>query len=233
MSPRRPGDLPSVAGLLLLVSACGGGQPDQEQGRPGPAASAGVVGGTATGSLRDDFSDPSSGWRRNSIEKQAADYEDGAYVLWVDNDASSYVGAVGWLEGREFADTRFEVKATKRSGPPGAPVGLSCRQWSEGERRGIYFADVAGEGDVRLGLYDEEGQEILAKAERPGLWREGENALRLDCVGQGLTFFVNGEQVLSTNNARFPRGRVGLRAGGTSSGLTRVAFDDAVVSVVE
>jgi len=234
MESTRPHYLPIVLlGLAVLVAACGGGPPE-EAGRPAePAASA--VGESAHGaatSLRDDFSDPTSGWRRRSADEQAADYQDGAYVLWVDNDASSYVGASGWFEAREFADTRFDVKATRVSGPAGAPVGLSCRQWSEGERRGLYFADIDGEGEARIGFYDEEGQKILAEVERPGLWGEGENTLRLDCVGPALAFFVNGEKVLAAEDDRFARGRIGLRAGGTSSGVTRVAFDDAVVSVV-
>jgi len=232
MKPARTRDVLSVlVGLSFLVS-CGGG-PDEGRERPGPAASAAVETGATGPSVRDDFSDPSSGWRRRTGEKQGADYQDGAYVLWVDNDASSYVGATSWLEAREFADTRFEVQAARRSGPAGAPVGLSCRQWTEGERRGLYFADVDGEGEVRIGVYDEKGQKILAQGDRPGLWREGENALRLDCLGSALTFFVNGEQVLTAHDDRFERGRVGLRAGGASSGTTKVVFDNAVVNVVE
>lgn len=221
----------------LLLGGCGGGGAQEGAVDPGAASEAGrqaAPAAKAGSTIRDDFSDPASGWVRRDNEERGADYRDGAYVVWMDNDASSYVGSSGTYESAEFGDTRFEVQATKRSGPPGAPIGLSCRQWSEnqGERRGVYFADVDGEGEVRIGLYDEEGQEILAAAERPGLWRDGTNTLRLDCVGAALTFFVNGEEVLSARSGRFARGRVGVRAGGTSSGVTRVAFDDAVISVI-
>jgi hypothetical protein len=221
----------AVVAFAALGIACGGQR--EPSGRAADSTPPRDAVSTGAGELRDDFSDPASGWRRRSGDRQGVDYEDGRYVLWVDNDKSSYVGASGWLETREFADTRFEVEATKLSGPAGAPVGVSCRQWSEGEKRGVYFADVDGEGEARLGLYDEQGQTVLATMEHSGLWRDGKNTLRLDCVGSSLAFFLNGEKLLTASNDRFARGRVGVRAGGTSSGLTRVAFDEAAVTVVE
>lgn len=227
---RRSSGLPvvTVAGLLL---AGRGGSDLQE---PGAAGAAGTqTAAQAEGTIRDDFADPTSGWLRRTRDASGADYQEGAYVVWADNDASSYVGSTGTYDSREFTDTRFEVQATKRSGPAGAPVGLLCRQWSEGDRRGVYFADLDGDGEIRIGLYDEDGQQILAEAEQPGLWREGANTLRFDCVGTTLTFFVNGEEVLSGRHDAFGHGRLGVRVGGKSSGVTRVEFDEAVITTID
>jgi hypothetical protein len=119
----------SVVLCGALVSGCGHGPAGAkdshtaEQGEaaapattPARAAGASQAGGAAAGTtIRDDFSNPSSGWTRRDSGARTADYVDGAYVLSADNDADAYVGSEGRYEAREFADTRFEVKATKLS----------------------------------------------------------------------------------------------------------------------
>ncbi len=223
----------SVVLCGALVSGCGhGGAGDSDTAAKAPSASP-AGGPGARNVIHDDFSAPSSGWTRRDSGARTADYVDGAYVLSADNDADEYVGSEGRYGARDFTDARFEVEATKLSGPDGSPIGLSCRQFGDGEHRGIYFADVDGEGEARLGLYADGDQKILSSIERPGLWREGTNNLRLDCIGNELRFFVNGEEVLSAQDGRFDHGMVGVRAGGISSGVTRVAFDDAVITIVE
>lgn len=201
---------------------------------PAKAPSTSPAGGAAAGTvIRDDFSDPSSGWTRRASGVRTADYVDGAYVLSADNDTDEYVGSEGRYEARELGNTRFEVKATKLSGPDDSPIGLSCRQFNEGGHRGNYFADVDGEGEARLGLYADGDQTILSTVERAGLWHEGANSLRLDCIGKELRFSVNGKEVLSAEDGRFDHGMVGVDAGGAGSGVTRVSFDDAVITIVK
>lgn len=242
----RFGTCTALCGCLL--AGCGSGVADEGAAAasgavspPGAAAGDAGSGGAGAGDpgasqsdqIRDDFADPESGWLRRTNDEYGAEYEGGAYVVWVDNAAANYIASNGIYNARrDLTDTRFEIQATKQSGPAGSPIGLTCRQWRDGDRRGVYYADIDGEGEARLGLYDENGQEVLAEAQRPGLWRDGANALRLDCIGDQITFFVNGEQVLSAGNDRFTEGRVGVSAGGGSSGVTRVAFDDAVITVV-
>jgi hypothetical protein len=214
--------------------SAGGGESAVPATTPAKPPSASPAGGASAGTaIRDDFSNPSSGWTRRDSGPRTADYVDGAYVLSADNDADEYVGSEGRYEARDLANARFEVEATKLAGPDDSPIGLSCRQFSDGEHRGIYFADVDGEGEARLGLYADGDQKILSSTERPGLWRQGTNSLRLDCVGNELDFFVNGKDVLSAQDSRFDHGMVGVRAGGASSGVTRVSFDNAVITVVK
>jgi hypothetical protein len=233
----RLGAIVLVSGTF--VSGCGngatGGTRDAAPATtPAKSSSASPVGSPGGGTaIHDDFSDPSSGWTRRGSGARTADYVDGAYVLSADNDADEYVGSEGRYEARELANSRFEVKATKLSGPDDSPIGLSCRQFNGGGHRGNYFADVDAEGEARLGLYADGDQKILSSIERPGLWREGTNSLRLDCIGNELRFFVNGEQVLSARDGHFDHGMVGVEAGGASSGVTRVSFDDAVITIVK
>jgi hypothetical protein len=82
---------------------------------------------------------------------------------------------------------------------------------------------------VRIVAHGEE-QEVLAELERPGTLPEGPNRLRLDCVGDQLAFWVNGERLLAARDGRYRSGRIGLRAGGGSGEVTEAAFDDLVVT---
>jgi hypothetical protein len=213
-----------VLGLALM--ACAGEDPaatgNARQPPPIDAARA-----ASDLHLQDDFSDPASGFtvRENSTYRNA--YQDGVYVVWVDNAASPYVTNVA-SRPEEYSDVTVEVDATKRGGSPAATIGLECRRATG--QAGTYFADVDAEGSIRIGAHGDE-QEILAEAERPGLWREGANRLRLNCLGDELVFWLNGERLLAVTDRRYDRGRIGVRAGGSSGQATEVAFDDLLVVV--
>ncbi|MGD8329555.1 MAG: hypothetical protein PVJ49_08960 [Acidobacteriota bacterium] len=221
--------------LAVILASCGSGaaRSDDTTAADRSASPSGDAAVAQAGEIRDDFSDPESGWLRRTNDTYGAEYKNGAYVVWVDNDAENYVTSNGDYEATaEFGDTRFEITATKLSGPSDTSIGLSCRQWVDGDRSGFYFADLDAWGDATVGLYEQDDEQVLAEAQRPGLWHEDANALRLDCIGDQITFFVNGEEVLSATDGRFTQGGVGVRVGGTSTGVTRVAFDDAVITTL-
>jgi hypothetical protein len=214
--------------IVLILIACGGRESPQE-----PAGAARSPGATAEATpqatpetlLREDFNDPASGWTRTVPgQPRSIDYRDGAYIVAIDNDASSHVVATG-NNPTEFDDVRVEVDVRKISGDPGAGMGIRCRDTNAGR----YFADIDEEGEIRIGIYARE-QEVLAGAEKPGVWKRGEvNRLRFDCNGDKLDFYVNGELQLSATDSRLPIGRIGLSAGGAGRGKTEVAFDNVVV----
>jgi hypothetical protein len=217
--------------LLLPCAACERREASREvagASSPASAADNGDAGDAAEGVLlHDDFSDPTSGWTVRDRGGYRNEYADGRYVLWVDNAASSYVGNVAYRP-EELADVRIEVEATRIAGAPNANVGIDCRR-AGAEASGTYYADVDGEGEARIVAHGEE-QEILAEVARPGIWRQGANSLRLDCVGEELTFWINGEQVLTATDGRYRSGRIGLRAGGGSGEATEAAFDNLTVT---
>ena len=224
----------SIAGLLVplvlpLTAACGR---DEAASGAAPAASPAAVpaaGGAESASalLRDDFSDPASGWTVRDRGDYRNEYADGRYVLRVDNARSPYVSNVAYREG-ELGDVRIEVDATRLAGAPSAGVGIDCRR-AGADGAGTYYGDVDAEGNARIVAHGEE-QEVLVEIERQGLWRDGANRLRLDCVGDELSLWLNGERLLSTHDDRYRRGRIGLRAGGGSDEPTEVAFDDLLVT---
>jgi hypothetical protein len=55
------------------------------------------------------------------------------------------------------------------------------------------------------------------------------NHLRADCVGDTLTFYVNGFQVAQAQDATLPSGDVGILAGSFDTTGVDIVFDNFVV----
>lgn len=223
----------SIAGLLvpLVLPLTAGCARDEAADGPAPgtapAASPAAGAESASALLRDDFSDPASGWTVRDRGDYRNQYADGQYVLRVDNARSPYVSNVAYRDGA-LGDVRIEVDATRLAGAPSAGVGIDCRR-AGADGTGTYYGDVDAEGNARIVAHGEE-QEVLVEIERPGLWRDGVNRLRFDCVGEELSLWLNGERLLTTQDGRYREGRIGLRAGGGSGEPTEVAFDDLLVT---
>lgn len=219
--------LVKIVGLVIalaLVPACsrtGGGGATPQRG----AAAQPAVAGNGKVILSDDFSDPASGFIHKDEGDYGADYRDGRYEVWVDNDREEYVASVGQLEGRPFADGRIGVTATPLSLPDSAGVGVLCRASEDG--RSYYSADVESDGSVRILRYDPD-QSVLARGQVAELGKAPVK-LKLDCVGHKLALWVNGVKAAVASDDSLAKGDVGFTAGGASQGVTRVAFDDLVV----
>jgi hypothetical protein len=208
--------------LALAAVAC------NQEGSSGRSAASPETGTEAAVLLADDFSTAdANGWTLRDSGDYGNEIRDGQYLLWVDNDAAQYVANGGFADGA-FADVRIEVTATKLSGSPSAGVGVHCRR-APSKQHGSYYADVDEEGSVRIAAQGDD-QEILAETEQPGVWEEGANRLRLDCVGEDIAFWLNGKRLLQAHDGRYRSGRIGLGAGGAGRGETRVAFDDLKVT---
>jgi hypothetical protein len=189
-------------------------------------AAAGIAGAQEAVAVGETFDKPPAGWQLEDEGDRGAAVRDGALVVWVDNSARQYQSMTVHVPG-EYRDASVEVEVQKRSGAPSTAIGLLCRHGAAGR----YFADLDEKGEIRIGAnLKGEGQKVLAKAEKPGAWRDGVNRLRLECVAGNLAFSVNGVQLLTATDARLTAGSVGLRAGGAGSERTEAAFDNLVVT---
>ena len=56
------------------------------------------------------------------------------------------------------------------------------------------------------------------------------NKIRVNCIGNTLTLFVNGEQVLTAQDSTFSNGDVGIFAGSFDIAGTEILFDNFVVT---
>jgi hypothetical protein len=175
--------------------------------------------------IEDDFSDPASGWNVIKTETQAIQYQDGELRVFADNDSSAYVYRVAYLQG-DYSDVRIEVDVRQAGGDPRASHALVCR-YQDGDN--YVFADVDFDGNLRIGRVLADEQEIMQDIEDFTGLQEGNNRLRLDCNGNLIEFYVNGELVASAEIGEPASGGVGLYAGGSGQGQNEFFFDNFIV----
>lgn len=207
---------PSLALLLLtsLTIAC-------SLGGTTPAA------GTEPGVLfSDDFSNTSSGWDRQTTSEGVTDYADGAYRIYVNETNMDY-----WANpGESFADVRVEVEATKVGGPDDNDLGVICRYV---DIENFYFGLISSDGYAVIGkVKDGEQAGISSDGMDPveGInLGDATNLIRMDCVGEALTLYVNGSQIASVADSDFAKGDVGLIAGTYDITGTDIHFDNFIV----
>ena len=157
--------------------------------------------------FRDDFSDTSSGWDRQTISEGTTDYADGVYRIYVNDTNVDY-----WANpGESFTDVRVEVEATKVGGPDDNDLGVICRY---ADKDNFYFGLISSDGYAVIGkVKDGEQTGISSDGLEPveGInLGEAANLVRMDCVGEALTLFVNGTQIVATTDSDFAKGDVGL-----------------------
>jgi hypothetical protein len=173
--------------------------------------------------FQDDFSSTSSGWDQVSGPGSVTDYNNGVYRLFV-NEANTDIWA---NPGLSFTDVRIEVEATKVGGPDDNDFGVICR--SEDVNH-FYFFIISSDGYYGIGKISGEDQELIGmeRMETSDIIRQGAatNTLRADCVGQNLTMYVNGEQLIQVSDSQFTSGDVGLIAGSFSEPGTDIHFDN-------
>jgi len=173
----------------------------------------------------DDFTNPATGWERFTSAEGTMDYDGSGYRFLVNALQANF-----WsTPGKSFKDVRLEVDVAKLSGPDENRIGLLCR-FVEGN---YYFFMVSSDGYYAIGKYIggsaiQLGQSEMQYSEsvHTGL---AVNHLRADCVGNNLTFYVNGNPVAQAQDADFPEGDIGLLAGTFAQPGVDVIFDNFVV----
>lgn len=177
--------------------------------------------------FQDDFSDTGSGWGKASVATGEAGYQDGGYHITVDTDYQSL-----WANpGCSFTDVSVEVDAHKIGGVDDNEFGVICRYQ---DIENFYAASISSDGFYGLiRITDSEfsyiGMDAMQGSEVINLGAES-NHIRLDCVGDTLTLYVNGEMVASATDSAYTSGDVGLYAGTFSTPDIDILFDNFKVS---
>jgi hypothetical protein len=175
--------------------------------------------------FQDDFSKPTTGWDRLQAAEGIMDYDAGGYRMLVNALQTNF-----WSTPRlSLSDTRIEVDSGKIAGPDENRIGLVCRF----NGSDYYFFLVSSDGFYGIGVYTGGKGILLGQSEmqpssniKTGL---AVNHLRADCIGNTLTFYVNGFQVAQAQDSTLSRGDVGLLAGTFSTPGVDVVFDNFVV----
>jgi hypothetical protein len=174
--------------------------------------------------FQDDFTRPISGWDRFMTAEGTMDYDGAGYRMLVNSQNTNF-----WsTPHKNFADVRMEVDAGKLGGPDENRIGLICRFTGDD----YYFFLITSDGYYGIGIYKGGEAVLLGQSEmqvssniKTGL---AVNHLRADCAGDTLTFYVNGFQVISVQDARLKSGDVGLLAGTFTQPGVDVIFDNFV-----
>lgn len=208
--------------LVLFLSTTACSMLPAEEGDPQPTSPplpANVL-------FQDDFSDPSSGWDRVSVEDGITDYADGVYRIFV-NTINTDVWANPELN---FSDASIEVDATKVGGSDNNDFGVLCRY---ADADNFYFFIISSDGYYGIGkLLDGEQKLIGVDAMPPSeAIKQGDasNHLRADCIGSKLSLYVNGEFLAQYEDSDLASGDVGLIAGTIDAPGTDIHFDNLQV----
>ena len=153
------------------------------------------------------------------------DYDAGGYRILVNSEQTNF-----WsTPHRDFSDVRIEVDTGKLGGPDENRAGVICRLIGSD----YYFFLITNDGFYAVGLFSGGQAVLLGQNEmqttpyiKTGL---AVNHLRADCIGDSLTFYINGYQVAQAQDAILASGDVGLLAGTFVQPGADLIFDNFVV----
>jgi hypothetical protein len=175
---------------------------------------------------KDDFSDPTGGWTRLLDPKGFMDYYSSGFRIWVNTPGYNY-----WsTPGLEFNDVRIDVDAARIGGPEENRFGVICRYRDVSN---YYFFVISsdgyfGIGKVVNGVTSLLGQEMMiySPSIATGI---APNHLQAQCLGDTMTFFINGQPAGIAVDSDFLDGDVGLLAGAFDAPGVDVLFDNFIV----
>ncbi len=159
--------------------------------------------------LKDDFSDPASGWDRKNSSDYILDYVKGGYRIFIGKDNG---GELVWIKDG-LTNVSVEADAQKIGGPDEGWFGVLCRVK---EGAGGYAFEVSMDGSYQIDKYTftpkgDQTATLTSGSLNPNLLKAGEaNHLRAACDRTTLSLFVNEQFVSQTSDADFSTGGVGL-----------------------
>ncbi len=159
--------------------------------------------------LKDDFSDPASGWDRKNSSDYILDYVKGGYRIFIGKDNG---GELVWIKDG-LTNVSVEADVQKIGGPDEGWFGVLCRVK---EGTGGYAFEVSMDGSYQIDKYTftpkgDQTATLTGGSLNPNLFKAGEaNHLRAACDRTTLSLFVNEQFVSQTSDADFSTGGVGL-----------------------
>ncbi|TAK11789.1 MAG: serine/threonine protein kinase [Anaerolineae bacterium] len=176
--------------------------------------------------FEDDFSDPTSGWDISGDRTGSSDYsENGTYNIAVfDNEY------VWWANPYlDFDDVVVEVDASLVDGTVDNGFGIIC---SYLDADNFFYGSISSEGFYSFWQQDAGEWVDLGDGEElsPLIPSDGSTVrIRLECVGDTMTLYVNNVLIDSIDGVPLTGGDVGLVAETYTSGAIEIEFDNFVV----
>ncbi|HET7010160.1 MAG TPA: family 16 glycoside hydrolase [Anaerolineales bacterium] len=157
---------------------------------------------------------------------------DGDLRAWIDNDQVPYDFITAPF-GQEYGDVRIEADVLINSTEE-EPFGGAIFVCRGAQTFGFFYAfTLAPDGSAQISDYLDGGEQIARFGSLPeGTMKANDwNHVRVDCIGNHMAIYVNGELAVDRDMDSLPRGDIGVGAGGASDGFVEVFFRNVVVSV--
>lgn len=176
--------------------------------------------------LKDDFTDPSSGWDKMHDSSYTLEYTSGKYHVLINKQDG---GQISW-PGGNYSDTSAEVDAQQTAGPNDGQFGVACRITDAG---GLYSFEFSQDGSYGIYKYTNWNSDQLEEGTlSPNTISQNKiNHLEGVCNGDTLTLLLNGQPLLQVQDSQYTSGGTGLvvRTGGSGQAGIDVLFSNFVV----
>lgn len=177
----------------------------------------------------DDFSDPKSGWDTLDDTDAWVRYEEGGLLMQTHADS--------WVASAYNADPIKNITIETDSMNYGGTIenfyGIMCRMT---DYDNYYYGAISSDGYAGVGIF-KDGKGTLLGEEKgvysDAIVQNGANLLQLSCVGDTITFSVNGQQLISVQDQTFANGTFGLFLEASEKEDSKVVFDNVVITGVE
>jgi len=179
--------------------------------------------------FEEDFSTPFSNWSTGDDGNATLAIEDGAFQIQIDTAQNLY-----WTTaGLGFSDVRIDVDIEKLAGPDSAEYGVICRYDETNGIYNFYYLVIAGDSYAAIiKVINDEQVEISTRDLTFDAIRGGNslNHITAECIGNKLSLFANGTELISVTDDSHTDGDVGLIASTYDEGGIDIRFDNFIVT---
>jgi len=205
--------------FILLLSSC----TNESTSSVSPTA---TVGPLSREAFRDGFDPQDSNWTTYSSTDGSAFYDNGK--LHIKNYTASEYPSGSYIQP-EFSDFALEVEMELVSGSTATWQSVICRYNGVGDS---YMFCINANGKYSI-LKAVEGVATMLRTPTPSSHiKTGlgvANNIRVECIGNSLTLYVNGFSVAQVSDDTLVTGTVGFSVESTSGEYSEVAFDNVVI----
>lgn len=163
--------------------------------------------------LKDNFSNPSSGWNKTQSPDYTLEYKKGKYHVLINKQNG---GQVLWV-GSKYTDMSIEVDIQQTAGPTDGEIGVACRPNDSG---GFYAFEFNQDG--QYGIYKSTNWNSTALAEGTldpnTISTASITHIEGICQGSNLTLLLNGQALLQAQDSDYTQGGLGLIVTAGNSG---------------
>jgi len=155
--------------------------------------------------LKDNFTNPSSGWDKMHNANYTLEYKNGNYHVLINEKDK---GQIVWI-GSKYKDESIEVDVQQTSGPSDGRIGVACRTVDAGS---LYSFEFSQDGSYGIYKYTNWNSDQLEGGTLdPNTLNQGSiNHIEGICNGQDLTMLINGVVVSQVQDSDYTSGGVGL-----------------------